>query len=176
MRGMFAGLHAREVQMKSFRCGVETAAGGSCRRTVETAGEQCHLHTNAGPRKLDDLTLKRICDALELGATYERAAAAGGISYTSFARWRREQPAFAAAVEAAEWKATAGWLGSIRDAAGGDWRAAAWMLERRYPREYGKDRPQLPTDETVQLRLVLPPPAPIRRPGTLGDLATDAGS
>lgn len=81
----------------------------------------------------------RIVQALELGATYDLAARFGGITYETFNRWRKSKPAFSEAVEKAEGEAAVKWLAKIELAASaGNWQAAAWKLERRYPAQYGR--------------------------------------
>lgn len=81
----------------------------------------------------------RLCQAIELGATYVHACNYAGISYETFRRWQRENPAFHDAIKMAEGKATVGWLSQIEKAASeGNWTAAAWKLERRYPNDYGR--------------------------------------
>lgn len=82
---------------------------------------------------------KRICTAIELGATNVLAARAGGISEATFYRWLHEYPDFAQAVEDAEGAGAVRWLAVIEQAAlSGNWPAAAWKLERRYPEIYGR--------------------------------------
>lgn len=81
---------------------------------------------------------QRITQAIELGATYELAAAYGGIHYDTFRTWMNSKSAFSEAVKAAEGKAAVKWLAKIEAAANDNWQAAAWKLERRYPHEYGK--------------------------------------
>ncbi len=112
------------------------------------------------PGKLTSDVQKRIADAVALGSTYELAAQYGGISYDCFNNWmirgrtelvRMDQPRtqprdeeaiyvqFFQAVKDAEGRAVVGWLAKIERAANdGHWQAAAWKLERRYPREYGR--------------------------------------
>ena len=92
----------------------------------------------ARPTKYSDEAAARILQALEVGATYELAARYGGISFDTFLRWRKRYAGFATHLHAAEGKAALRWLVKINQAAGGDWRAAAWMLERRYPHDYGR--------------------------------------
>jgi transposase len=89
--------------------------------------------------KLTPETQRRITDAIALGATYELAAKCAGVAYDTLNEWRKAKPAFSEALEEAEGKAAVKWLERIDDAAfEGDWRAAAWKLERRYPRAYGR--------------------------------------
>lgn len=83
--------------------------------------------------------VKKLCHAIELGATYELAAKYAGISYETFNEWRKTKPQFSEQLNEAEGKATVGWLTFIEgSAAEGQWQAAAWKLERRYPQDYGK--------------------------------------
>lgn len=99
------------------------------------------------PTKLTPSVQKRICEAIEQGATYTLAAQYAGISYDSFNDWMKqggeaedgEFCQFFHAVKAAEGKAAVKWLRKIETAANkGNWAAAAWKLERRYPQEYGR--------------------------------------
>ncbi len=89
--------------------------------------------------KLTPDVQQRICDAIGIGATYEHAAAYGGVAYQTFVRWRDSNSAFCEALKAAEARAVVGWLAKIEKAASdGTWQAAAWKLERRYPHDYGR--------------------------------------
>jgi hypothetical protein len=89
--------------------------------------------------KLTPAVQQRICDAIGIGATYELAAAYGGVAFETFRRWREGNRAFCAAIESAEARAVVGWLAKIEKAASeGTWQAAAWKLERRYPADYGR--------------------------------------
>jgi transposase len=87
-------------------------------------------------------TVKKITDAIRLGAAYEDACNYAGISPDTLTRWRDQYADFAEQIKKAEGAATVGWLTKIEDAAtNGNWQAAAWKLERRYPDRYGrKDR------------------------------------
>lgn len=101
----------------------------------------------ARPTKLTPEVHQRIVQALTLGATYELAAAYGGVSYNTFNEWMKagvdaQSGRFRElyeAVKAAEGKAAVQWLAKIEAAANdGHWQAAAWKLERRYPADYGR--------------------------------------
>ena len=81
----------------------------------------------------------KIVQALKLGAAYEDACNYAGISFETFRTWRARYPAFLEAIKAAEGQATVHWLAAIEKAAReGNWQAAAWKLERRYPDRYGR--------------------------------------
>ena len=90
--------------------------------------------------KYTDAIISTIAHALELGASYRRAAAAAGISEDTFHEWRRAKPAFSERIEKAEATHAQKHLAVIERAAvtDGTWQASAWMLERRYPHEYGR--------------------------------------
>ena len=100
----------------------------------------------ARPSKLTSEVEARIVEAVELGATWERAADAAGIGASTLREWRQrgeadEAPfaAFVAALKRAEGDGVARALRTIRQAAeSGTWQAAAWLLERRYPADYGR--------------------------------------
>ena len=90
----------------------------------------------------------RIVEAIRQGVPFKLAAAAGGVSYNTFLRWRndgsrpdapRHLREFCHQVRNAEAEAAQRFLGLIEAAAERNWQAAAWILERRYPDIYGKN-------------------------------------
>lgn len=94
----------------------------------------------ARPTKYTPETAKKICDAVRVGSTFALACAYAGISEETFSQWRKKYPEFSEAVKTAEGQAAIKWLAIIDKAATEDnvWQAAAWKLERRYPRDYGR--------------------------------------
>lgn len=111
------------------------------------------------PTKLTPAVQQKIVDAITVGAIYELAAQYAGIAYATFNNWmargraeaaRLETPGarprksetpyleFLEAVKKAEGSAAVGWLAVIERAATETWQAAAWKLERRYPKDYGR--------------------------------------
>lgn len=82
--------------------------------------------------------VKKLTDAIKLGATYELACGYAGIHYDTFNEWIKAKSEFSEAVKAAEGAAAVGWLARIEQAAVKSWQAAAWKLERRYPETYGR--------------------------------------
>lgn len=108
----------------------------------------------AAKGKYTQQVIASITEAITLGATYRRACAAAGISEETFNVWRREKPAFSEAIEKAEYEFTRKHLDVIRLAAtrDGTWQASAWMLERRYPADYGKQVQEHQGAISVQVR------------------------
>jgi hypothetical protein len=98
------------------------------------------------PTKLDDLTAKRIADAVRLGAPWYLAAQAGGVGRSTLREWKAkgdagEEPyaAFLARLKSAEAEAATEALRVIQNAAtNGTWQASAWLLERRYPKSFAR--------------------------------------
>lgn len=83
--------------------------------------------------------VKKLTDAIKLGATYELASGYAGVSPATLYEWLKKKPEFLEAVKDAEGAGAVGWLARIEQAAkDGTWQAAAWKLERRYPQEYGR--------------------------------------
>ena len=97
------------------------------------------------PTKLNAQVSKKIVEAILAGATYEAASQYAGITYQTFLNWMEQGRAetaglyfeFFGTVEQANARAQVLFAKRIKSAAADDWRAAAWMLERRYPKAYG---------------------------------------
>jgi len=85
--------------------------------------------------------IDRLVEAVELGATWELAAAAAGVDVSTVHRWHADESnrEFCDRLKRAEAVGALAALRSIHEAAvGGTWQAAAWLLERRYPADYGR--------------------------------------
>ena len=107
----------------------------------------------------------RVLEAVRRGLTYHQAAAYAGISYSTLNRWRQQGQweeaggkyrEFWIKLEQANGEAALRLVGRIEDAAeGGDWKAASWILERRFPLFWGKN-PKHPNDPLEPIRNCLP--------------------
>jgi hypothetical protein len=106
----------------------------------------------ARPTKFTPETIKKLTDAIRMGATYDLACKYAGINYSTFQNWmngeggipKKEHLPFLDAIEKAEGDAAVGWLTKIEKAANdGAWQAAAWKMERRYPSSYGRTVQQI---------------------------------
>ena len=99
--------------------------------------------------KRTDERVERILEALSSGQTRRVAAACGGVSDDTLRRWIQADPELSLRVSAAESQAEMALVTCIRNAAGHDWRAAAWLLERRDPANWSL-RQQLAVHATTQ--------------------------
>ena len=104
----------------------------------------------AAPRKLTEEAHASIVDALRAGNYVEDAVAAAGIHKATYYRWIEQgeadlehdrdtaQARLCDAVRQASAASEVEYLTIIREAGErGQWRAAAWFLEHRYPDKWG---------------------------------------
>lgn len=93
-------------------------------------------------------TKELIAEAVELksgGMSNRDMCAVLGVSESTFYKWlsdprSKNQSELSEALKKAESKWKASLRGRISKASDKDWKAAAWMLERTYPEEFGRDR------------------------------------
>lgn len=105
--------------------------------------------------KYEPARVKKILDAIRMGATYRHACNYAGISEETFSQWRNTKPGFSEQVKEAEGAALVGWMAKIEAAANdGNWQAAAWKAERRYPAEYGRRVQDMNHDGSITIRII----------------------
>ena len=113
--------------------------------------ETSRIHPVGRPPKITPEIIEEICDLVIQGKPIARAAAARGISESTIYRWialgkkQESEPIYKELVERlsesceiSEFEA----LQTIRRAINSpdNWRAAAWLMEHRFPEKYGKNR------------------------------------
>lgn len=90
-----------------------------------------------------------LLEAIEQGMPLKQAAAVAGMSYDTLNHWQKrgenesappEYCQFYQLLRRSQAVAMQVHLSSICDAAKRDWRAAAWMLERRYPEDFARQQ------------------------------------
>ena len=103
--------------------------------------------TGGRPCLLDKRRKTRLLAAIQTGVPLKHAAMLAGISYDTLNRWRvkgEEKGAplrfrkFCKALRRSQAIAMLRLVSRIQEAGKQDWRASAWMLERRHPEEFGK--------------------------------------
>lgn len=91
------------------------------------------------------------------GDTQGVACRVAGVSVSVFNAWRRRSEAFSLLVDQASAGTESALLGSIRDKAQSDWKAASWYLGRLRPAEFGsQDAAAAPR---ISIAIDLAPPA-----------------
>ena len=103
----------------------------------------------AAPSKFTRQTIDMLIAGIRNGLPYELSAEAAGIGTSTFYNWQRgEFPRgadkalkveFLDALTRARGESAFRLAGLINRAATDDWRAAGWLLERRFPESFGKD-------------------------------------
>ncbi len=104
-------------------------------------------HEQGAPTKCTPEVMDRLCAEMETLGFVGAACARAGVAKSTVAEWvlrgeRGEEPfaEFSARWAQARARAQATLLENIRGAAAsGDWRAAAWALERANPEEYPRE-------------------------------------
>lgn len=131
----------------------------------------------ARPTKLSPAVLEKVCEGVRLGMSYERAAERVGISATSLREWVRKDEAgvpryrgVGAALQKARADGETRLLARIVKAGEEDWKAAAWILERRHPESYAKiERRELSGPNGDPLKVEIASWADLVRQATEGD-------
>ena len=98
------------------------------------------------PCKLTLELQEEICQYIAGGNTFERSCILAGIHHDTLLRWRNKGRTaksgkffgFFGAVKRAEEQFKAHNIAIIQQAAIKQWQAAAWLLERKYPEEFGR--------------------------------------
>lgn len=99
--------------------------------------------------KRSEKKIAALVEAIETGVSIESACSIAGIHRSTWYEWR-ERPEIRERLDRALANAETALLSSIRDAGRDDWRAAAWILERRYPETWSK-RSEVQTSGAVEV-------------------------
>lgn len=107
------------------------------------------------PVKYDDRVHASVVAAIRAGASIGRAAAIAGVSRAAVFNWLAspapELQAFAADVAKARAEYAEVLRAKVETAGDDDWKAAAWLLERQFPDEFGKvDRHEVAAAEPMR--------------------------
>lgn len=90
------------------------------------------------PRALDDTKRREICALIVAGAGIRRAAQYVGCSYSTICREAQRDEEFRDQLRRAKATMQLAPLQAMRQAVQTNWRAAAWMLERSDPEQFGR--------------------------------------
>jgi hypothetical protein len=101
------------------------------------------------PRALDDAKRREVCALLTAGFEFQEAARYIGCARQTLRREMRRNPEFRRAVQDALLGSRLAPEKMLRQAAGRNWRAAAWLLERTEPHVYGRGAPPACTPDDL---------------------------
>ena len=126
---------------------------------LEQFDEPIHI---GRPCVLDEKKRRQIIALLANGSSRRIAARVVGCDSSTIARTAQRDPDFAARLAAAEARVEIEAIRNIRDAAKNTryWRAAAWLLERKNPRDFARQTPTtLSEEDVVRMSMRLSQPA-----------------
>lgn len=105
-----------------------------------------------GKPKDKQLVTDVVLNYVRSGLFVEQACLAAGVGVTTFRTWRREDQSLSAALKKAEAEFERTHIQNITTHAAKDWKASAWMLERKYPQRYAKrEAPEVKVRQTVEV-------------------------
>lgn len=127
------------------------------------------------PTKFTPETVRAILTGIRAGLPYRLAAEAAGVSYQAFNEWQQGRfprgadkdlrVEFLDQLTRARGESARRLRALISTAAVDDWRAAAWMLERRFPKDFARDASLYERLDALEASLAGDPnaPTPVRK-------------
>lgn len=127
------------------------------------------------PTKFTQETVNAILTGIRAGLPYRLAAEAAGVSYQTFNEWQHGRfprgadkdlrVEFLDQLTRARGESARRLTALISTAATDDWRAAAWLLERRFPKDFARDASLYERLEALEAALPQNAPPTLRRVG-----------
>ncbi len=108
------------------------------------------MGTMPRPTKYSKKLTENLCKWIRMGNNYKDACAMEGIHYDTFNQWRKQFSEFSVAIERSEALCKAACIARIHQAEAKDWRAASWILERRFPQEYSLRPSRLESHDIIE--------------------------
>ncbi len=103
---------------------------------LENLNDKDKSNTRVKNTKYTSILAHQICEHVSKGIPMRQAAQTLGISESTFHRWRREKEDFAEMIDQAIGVSESRLITEI--SVNEDWRAKAWILERRFPERWSK--------------------------------------
>lgn len=102
-----------------------------------------------------------ILDNISNGGTIGVSCCAAGVGYTTFRDWVRADPSLSVALKKASTEFELRHVRNIQTMATGDWKASAWLLERKFPKRYSRrlvisEPPKVTEDTGILVRVPKP--------------------
>lgn len=122
--------------------------------------------------KVREPIIDKIVENIRLGAPFVVACNVAGISRATFRDWRIADPTIDERLKAAQGDFETTHLRNIRNHSAEDWKASAWVLERRVPHRYAKKLILNGTRIETDTGLLVQVPTPDKNSASLEDIAT----
>jgi hypothetical protein len=106
--------------------------------------------------KLDDAAKQKVYEVLTLGASLQDAADILGVDRSTLTRAKQSDPTFAHGIKKATAEGKVWHLQQVKDHKPGAWQASAWMLERKWYKEFARRDP--PPKKVNEADLLTPDP------------------
>jgi hypothetical protein len=100
--------------------------------------------------RLDSELTRKICGLLAQGHTVSAVCGAVAIGERTFYDWLQKHPHFSQAATRAIGQSKIALVDKVRQS--DDWRAQAFLLERRWPTEFGKTEPRVVQSSNTAVR------------------------
>ncbi len=105
------------------------------------------------PTKRTKTIGEAILASIEKGLPFSLACSRAGVSHEFFVQWRQDDPEFESLVALACSLSVEHNLEVVqRAAANGDWKAAAWMLERSHPKMFSRPEVQVKFNQQLNVK------------------------
>lgn len=98
-----------------------------------------YVKTISTPKEAAEIA-EKMGDALSRGLTFEQACIYVSVSPIEVRRYAESHPEFFTALNESEMQFSMYLIDKIMRHAGDNWKAAAWLLERKYPEKWGETK------------------------------------
>ena len=107
-----------------------------------------------------------ILDNISNGGPNRISCMAAGVGYTTFRDWVRADPSLSVAIKKANTEFELRHVRNIQTISADDWKASAWLLERKFPKRYSRrlvisEPPKATEDTGILVRVPQPKPKSI---------------
>jgi hypothetical protein len=127
--------------------------GHSDRQNGRSNGRNDRGSGRGRPTKRTPTTREAILASIEKGLPFSLACSRAGVSHEFFLQWRQDDPEFESLVAQACSVSVEHNLQVVRRAAAnGDWKAAAWMLERSHPKMFSRPEVQVQLNQQFNMQ------------------------
>ena len=127
--------------------------GHSGRQNVRSGKRNERGNGRGRPTKRTSTTQEAILASIEKGLPFSLACSRAGVSHEFFIQWRQDDPEFESLVAQACSVSVEHNLEVVRRAAAnGDWKAAAWMLERSHPKMFSRPEVQVQLNQQFNVQ------------------------